>query len=907
MVGRTRELRSIGSFLDDTASSARVLLLVGDAGIGKTTVWRAAVDAARERGFRVLCGSPSAAESRLGFATIDDLLGAHVDEVTPLLPPPQARALAVALHRAEAVGAPPDPATTAFSILASVRALSATAPLVVAVDDVQWLDEPSAAALAFALRRVDDDEVRFVFAQRASIEVAPPLGLERYPEDRVTRVDVGPLSLGAIGAVVTDRLGTALARPVLRRVHATANGNPLFALELARALLSRGGHLAPGEPLPVPTNLDELLAARLVELPAETRAALLVVAAARGPTIRLVAEALEIDDSGARIEPAVDAHVLELDDDRVRFTHPLLAAVVYARADAGARRGAHRALARVTPSVEERARHLALATRPPDERVALELDDAARAAAARGSPAGAAELSELAARFTGVDLVDEQRRRLCDAADNHLLAGDARRSTAVASPLAQDTPAGVHRARALYVLSFAEADTAKRIAWLEQAALEGAAASELAARINHWLSLLALIFRSVDEGREYAARALALSGTSAARARSAAVLVLADLAAGVPPDDELLEEALELELESGASLYYGPSTVRALRYTFADRPNEARPAFDAAARRAAEHGDEPTLAGLLVHRAELECRAGNFELAARHADEGYAISRQIGMPDRVAVLAFAQALAHGFLGDVVLTRAKAAEAPVLPGYWEIRTRAVLGLLELSRGDVTAAAEQLRPVPDRLLAMGFGEAWSLDGVPAAIEALVGLGQLGEAERLLDLYAERVMRSAYGRAATARSRGIVAAGRGRLDEAFDALTMALRQHDTIDTPFERARTLLALGRVERRARRRRSARETLAEARDSFRQLGARLWAERAEEELGRLGGRPSSRGELTPSERRIAALVAEGKTNKEVAAVLVVADRTVESALTHIYRKLHVRSRTELARKLASVG
>lgn len=880
-----------------------MLLLVGEAGIGKTTVWRAAVGAARGRGARVLSGSGSPAETRLAFAAIGDLLGPYVDELLPALPAPQARALAVALLRDEAGGAPPDPATIAFAVLASLRELAVAAPVLVAVDDVQWLDEPSAGSLAFALRRLGDDGVRFVLTQRVTGPTDPPLGLDRYPEERIVRVEIGPLSLGAVSAVVTRRLGAALPRPALQRVHETANGNPFFAVELARALLRVGGRVAPGEQLPVPTSLDQLLAARLVALPAATRAGLLFVAALREPTI----ESLGQIGARARLQPAIDAHVIEIDHDRVRFAHPLLAAAVYGRADPQARREAHRALARVAPTIEERARHLALASEPPDEEVAKVLDQAAQAALARGSPASAAELAELAVRYTRPKHVNEQRGRLCDAADFHLLAGDARRASAIAGPLLDVMPAGALRARALYVLGFAEVDTRRRFARLRQAISEAADASELAARINNFLVLPALVFQSVQEAKAYAERGLALAQTDATRAQSTALEVLVDLIAGLPSGDDVLEAALELEAASGVSLHYGPSMVCGLRYAFADRPDEARAAFDAAAGRAAEYGDEVTLAGLLFHRAELECRTGKFALATAHADEAYAICEQSGMADRMMFVSYTQALAHGFLGDTELTRAKAAEASVASGFWAIQARAVLGSLELSLGDVGAAAAELRPLPDRVFAMGFREPWHLQAVPAAIEALAELGDIAEAERLLGHYARRVAPGSFARAARARSRAIVAAARGELDPAFDAFAEALREHDAIDTPFERARTLLALGRVERRARMRRAARESLEAARASFERLGARLWAERAREELGRVGGRHPASGDLTPSERRIAELVAEGKTNKEVAAILVVADRTVESALTHIYRKLNVRSRTELARKLTRAG
>ncbi|MGH2713935.1 MAG: hypothetical protein ACRDM7_08635, partial [Thermoleophilaceae bacterium] len=451
-------------------------------------------------------------------------------------------------------------------------------------------------------------------------------------------------------------------------------------------------------------------------------------------------------------------------------------------------------------TVEERARHRALASEPPDVGVARELDDAARAAVVRGSPASAAELAELAARFTSPEHVDDQRRRLCDAADFHLLAGDIRRAYDVAAPIVEGAPAGIQRARALFVLSFTDPETPKRIAWAEQALVEAAGANELGAQINLWLFILYSVHRSLAEARACAERALALGETGPTRARATGLIVFADLLAGKPPDDELLEAGLEVESE--ASMLYRPSMIRAFRYTYTDQVNEARAAFDAAANKAAEYGEEYALAALHLHRTELECRAGRFAVAVETARAGYAIAQQLGMPDEMVVMACTQALAHAFLGDVEITRAKVAEASRLPGLFEIRARAALGLLELSLGDVSAAAAELRPLPDRLFGMGYGEALHLEAVPAAIEALAELGELNEAQRLLDLYARKVAQGHFGRAATARSRAIVAAARGERDQAFDAFAEALREHEAIETPFERARTLLALGRVQRR---------------------------------------------------------------------------------------------------------
>jgi DNA-binding CsgD family transcriptional regulator len=232
-------------------------------------------------------------------------------------------------------------------------------------------------------------------------------------------------------------------------------------------------------------------------------------------------------------------------------------------------------------------------------------------------------------------------------------------------------------------------------------------------------------------------------------------------------------------------------------------------------------------------------------------------------------------------------------------------RWVLGFLELSLSNPSAAMTHLEPALEYLDTLGAAEPGIILCIPDAVEALVALGRVDDAEPLVEKLQEQGLRLDRPWALTTaeRCRGLVLAARGDLLGGLDALERALVEHRRLPQPFELGRTLLVLGELQRRARQRRAARETIHRALAIFDELGAPLWSQRARRELGRIGGRSAAGDELTPSERRIAELVAEGKTNKEVAAILVLAERTVESALTQMYRKLEVRSRTELAHKL----
>ena len=250
------------------------LVIEGTAGIGKSTLLDAAVDAARNRSVGVLRCGPGDHESRLSFAALRDLLEHAYDETAAKLPAPQRRALAVALLREEPE-APLDRGAVSAAFLTLLRERSRIGRVLVVVDDVQWLDRPTAAALEFAIRRLRDEPVGLVLALRSDGSGQVALGLDRaLSPERMQRITLGPLSLGALQAMFRARLGRSWPRPLLRRIHENSAGNPFFALEIARAL--ERDWVSPGSALPVPRDLEELLRARIDVLPASARSALLV-------------------------------------------------------------------------------------------------------------------------------------------------------------------------------------------------------------------------------------------------------------------------------------------------------------------------------------------------------------------------------------------------------------------------------------------------------------------------------------------------------------------------------------------------------------------------------------------------------------------------------------------------------
>jgi predicted ATPase len=387
VVGRDEELGFVEEFLADVERGPTALVLSGEPGIGKTVLWEAGVAEARERYGHVLIHRSVEAEAMLSFAGLSDLIVEMFDEVAPSLAPLRRRALEVALLLAEPGDDAPDQRTLGVALLDVLRVLAQDGPVVVALDDVQWLDASSAGVLQIALRRLRDEPVGVLATLRKMPGVAAPIELERaFPEERFERLWLGPLNLGALRRLLLDRLGLDLTRPELARVQEMSGGNPFFALELGRELLRTGTRLAAGQALRIPESLHELLGGRLARLPTGTGDVLLVAATQARPTVEMVVAmhgSREIAQEG--LVAAEREGVVELEGSRVRFIHPLLASICYEQAPPWKRRAVHRALADALNDVEDRAHHLAAAAERPDATVAAALESAAEHAAARGA------------------------------------------------------------------------------------------------------------------------------------------------------------------------------------------------------------------------------------------------------------------------------------------------------------------------------------------------------------------------------------------------------------------------------------------------------------------------------------------------------------------------------------------
>ena len=911
LIGRDEELQHVQRFLEAVSAGASALLITGDAGVGKTSLWQAALRRADATGVQTLVARPAEAETGFAYATLVDLLGAR-PKVLEGLPPPQRRALEVVLLVVES-GERPDQQAVAVATLAALRALARTSPLLVAVDDVQWLDRPTAAVLAFAVRRLADEPIGLLIAQRTAGAAPAPLDLDRLPgADRLGRLDVTPLSLGAVQQLLQRRLGFVPSRPVLHQVHELSAGNPFFALELARALQAGSLHLEPGERLPV--TLDALVGARLDGLPAAARDGLAAAASMAQPTLEIVTA---VAGDGA-LAQAERAEIVDIRDGAVHFAHPLLASAAYAAIDPAARRALHAAIAGLVTEPEERARHLALSAIGPDEAIAGALEDAARRAEARGAPAAAADLLERALRLTPQPHAAERRRRTIDAASCVFHSGDSRRAREILEGFIEASEHGPDRARALVRLALVRGyddDLRAAEALLREAIAEAEGDVELLAEAHDQLA--GMLFRLRERLREAVGHAAAASRSARVGTIAEAVgsRLLAEAALGDPGAPLTLARALELDaLIRPRRVMARPLFQVAFTWLWWDELELARTAFETLRAHAQEIGDESSLAYLLIMGAQIECVRGDAQSAIRHADEAHALTEQTGQATVGAYALALRALGDAIAGDVEDGRERAERALAIAARTNGRpaehfARAALGLLEHSVGRPAEVVRALGPLVDFIRAEQIAEPGTARVVPDHVEALIALGDLAAAGELLGWF-ERNARRLDRRSALAaaeRCRGLLAGARGDPRSALAHLERALALCEDVPIPLEVARTRLAHGSALRRTRRKAAAREALEAAHDGFDELGARAWAAKAEAELRRVGGRPPSSGALTQTERRVAELVAQGLQTKQVAGRLFVSPKTVEGHLTHIYRKLGVGSRTELARRLDADG
>jgi DNA-binding CsgD family transcriptional regulator len=914
LVGRDDEAARLGAFLAGLADGPSALIIEGEPGIGKTALLEATL--AQAAGLYVLRARCAEAESRLAYAGLADLLGRVTQTVLARLPSPQRRALEVVLGRAEPGREAVQPQVVGRATLAVLESLATGAPLLVAIDDVQWLDPASIRTLTFVLRRLEVVPVGVLLTRRG-VGGRLPLGLDdALPQGRWGRLLVGPLDPDGLELLVEGRLGEPLPRALRRRVAAAAGGNPLYALELAASQCRAGRSV---DDLPgLPARLEELLADRLGRLPVEATEPLAAVAGLAAPTVALIVAVLG-EPARAGLDAALDAGVLLVEEGRLRFSHPLVGVAASARLAPSARRVLHACLAATLSDPEERARHLVLAADGPDAAVAAAVEQGADRARARGAPEVAAELAEAAVRLTPRDRAEEARRRRVAAGYHWVTAGEVGRGRAQLAAALKSAPPGRLRTELRWRLGMLVLidDVDGAVELLEAALAESRGDQAVQAMVARrlagpywWQGHLREALRLIRGAVELAERL----GDPGALLDALNLYVFGALIAGeLPPDlpgrvAQLAKAARPLPAHEDPDLILSwVDLARGDAAGAADRLERLH-------RRAVEQGNELGLLWALALGAEVELVRGHWPRAQRLAEEALRTARRLASPFWLTRGLLAAALVAAHLGNIEAAEAAAVElldaaerGRLVP--LQLEGRAVLGFVALSQGDAQAAHAELGPLLERLGEVGVREPTWARLVWFELDALVELGELDQAAALAeDLAARgRALARPFALATAARTRGLIQAARGDPAGALAELEGALVVHERLGWPFERARTLLALGVVQRRSKQKRAARQALEQAQTLFDELGARLWAAKATAELARIGGRPPHAGGLTPTEQRVAELVAQGRTNREVADLLFLSAKTVAAHLTSAYAKLGVRSRTELAHRLREIA
>lgn len=908
ILGRARERRLIDGLLAAVGRQGAALVLRGEPGVGKTALLDYA--AATATGAHVLRLWGVESETTLPFAALADLvlpLRKHLTSV----PEAQRSALEVCLALSEGCAAGPYPACA--GTLSLLAAAGEARPLVVLVDDLQWIDPSSAQALLFVARRLVAERVAMILTVRA--DRADASARSGLPSVEVTGLDA---ELSA--QLLREHGFDDIARHVLRDLVAWTAGNPLALLE-AGALLSpaRRAGVEPLTDLPPPSqHLEQAWSRRLAVLPDRAQDALSVVAASRSASVPVLAAALTAAGLDlADLSPAQEAGILRPDGDAVEFRHPLLRPVVLSRTPLATRLRTYRALAEVAPK-DLRPWYLAAAISGPDEHIADSLADLAADAARRGGYGPAARAWRRAAELTP----DEKTRapRLLRAAENAYLGGmpsapdwalDAARTAHAIGPLpALEADAALLRGRILTWTG--HVDRAHRL--LVHAAEQAARTDPgRAAALFAEAALPAVHDGRLDDALAHARRSHTLAAqTASPSARQPVLLAEICLLTGDIRQGRELLDAVHPRLAELDTARDRQTLVRAGQCrTWLEDDAQAATILTAVIDGARLRGDPVTLAQALLPRSELDTWSGQWAAAYADAAESLRWAEELGHANAachglVCLARIDAARGDRALCDDHISRLRRDIGPLSIAGIELFEAAVLGFEHLTHGEYELAVAHLERAWDLRRRFGLSHPSVAPFAADLAEAHIRSGNPDRAEAVAAWLAERADATdlSWPAAAAARCRGLLARGAADAETAFKQAKVA---HLDRGAPFERARTLLCEGEVLRRFRRPSEARSALLAAHAAFERLGARPWAHRAAAELAAAGIKPNASAPLpsldllTPQELQIARSIAGGQSNTEAAGALYLSRKTVEAHLTRIYRKLNIRSRADLAR------
>ena len=894
IVGREPEQRRIDEFLAGVPNGARALILRGEPGTGKTVLWNWAIDRARQRGYHVVRTRPAEEEMVIPLAGLTDLLQNETG-----IP--------------EATTPDTDPMSRGRAVLDAFRGMAGTGPVIVAVDDLQWLDAVSAQALRFGLRRLDAEPVGVLASsQGTSASDDPVLPAATLLPGRVTTIPVGPLPFEAMRALLSDTV-TTISRPTLRRIHDMSGGNPFYAIELADFIVARGGG-DPGSRGTLPSSLEAIVGERLAGLPTDLKAMLDVVAVVGRVRLSALQTLLPDIDVGAQLALARANRLLIVEKDvDVRFSHGLLAAAVYDRIEPPARLAWHARVADLATDPDLRAWHLAISTEIPDDAAASLIEQAADRAAERGAPVIAAQLAGHSLRLTPPGMTEVTHRRALAQIDYLAGAGEVGRALSLADELINGMPPGPARAEAMlreWELDDGFHPTASE-AHLERALEEATGDDPLRIRILTTLGRGREFAGDLRGGIDACRDALSIAeelGDPTIEMNAAAVLAYLETRGGVPRWD-LMDRAMTLEHDLRMPIMsQSPSELMVGMLLWQGELAEARRLLDATRRHAAEAGLDWKALQHDYGVALLECMAGNLEVADEAVRRAMTAAQDAEDPWSERVLLFPHGLIAAWLGRIDSARS-AAEGLIRADHGlrfaDVNGHKVLGLLALAAGEWREAADELVAASALSEEAGIRHPGVDRELPDVVEAAAFAGDLDVAATHLERLEREAatVRGPWPDAATVRARGALLLARGEGDEAADLLGEAMARFDQLGFGPDAARSRLLQGRALARAGHRSRAAQALADAHQRFTRIGAVVWQQKAAAELERVApGRVS--GTLTKTEAAVAALVGDGRRNREIGETLFMSVATVEAHLTRIYRKLDIRSRTELSRLVA---
>ena len=908
LVGRAAETAQVDRFVAGLYERrSEGLLVAGEAGTGKTALL--AYGREQAGSIRTLAVRGFEAERDLPYAGVSLLLR-PVQAQLEQLPEAQRAALEAALGLGPPVAA--DRFAAYAGVLSALAGAAEAGPLLVLVDDAQWLDAASLEALLFTARRLLDEGIGMLFAAREDERPAVDFAGLR-------RIELRGLDEGDVAALVEWRAGVRPAADLVRRVHEATGGNPLAVGELAAALSPAQveGSAPLEDPLPVGADVERAVRRRLLTLPAETRRALLLAAAEPTAEPATVQRALDGPALANVLAPAESARLITLRPDGVEFRHPLFRSVAYQLADAADRQAAHAALARTFDSEAAHARrawHLARATTGHDETAAGELEAVGRSARDRGAPESAGRTLEAAAHLTPSP--ELRIRRRLDAAQAFGMAARLEPATGLLDGVLAEAPddpclrADVQRLRAriemmtggshhLHEMLAREAERVVRYDARRAASLLADAAF-IAVTDGQLRLALELAMRAHSTG----APLDGLTELDVHRTLGGALVLAGRIDEGL----DHLKRAEQLLEHDNVPVDF-MAIVLAQAYYWAGHYEHGRtilqPVIDGARRR----GVIAALPAALALMAWLDFRLGDWTRAFGEVSESLSLATAVGQRTQRAFGLMRLAELEAARGAAGECRAHVQESLEVAkrlgvGSMELMAAPVLGLLAAGCGSAGDTVERLESTGRACLERGLEEPMAVPWAQELTEAYVRLGDWDGAERTLAVLERQARRSGQRSAAAAacRYRGLLAEGQ---EEAEGFFHRALELHDGRPEPFDRARTELCYGERLRRDGRRVQARSHLRAALSTFDRLGAGPWAERARRELAATGVRarrrvPETGNELTAQELQVALIVASGASNREAAAALFLSTKTIEFHLARIYRKLGLRTRTELA-------